>query len=312
MLSSNEKVTFRQQLNSFDVAMQFLSKEKKTLDQSPPNEQIGSENDLQNKNEYITGCMACFKGVKKMFLLRDAGMDEEYEDLSCGPEKNALRAEYRVMTQYLNRIEINIYKILGLENSWFSQQIYEVQKWIAANPKTAIAMTGISAGVLAGALGILTEWGIHVVHILSWGFVPAMGVAANVAVGLFCGFVLGFVLVGFCNWAMTGGTYRTVTEDAARKAREIQSMMEAIREMPGPEFTHQVEQLMGLHETMESTIPSYEDRQCNWCLSEGSEVKIPVKVATCGGQHFMCKTHFQEWYESPQRGGDLRCTVCRT
>ena len=134
--------------------MQFLSKEKKTLDQSPPNEQIDVENDLQNKNEYITGCMACFKGLKKMFLLRDAGMDEEYEDLSCGPEKNALCAEYRVMTQYLNRIEINIYKILGLENSWFSQQIYEVQKWIAANPKTAIAMTGISAGVLAGAVGI--------------------------------------------------------------------------------------------------------------------------------------------------------------
>ncbi|CAL1156888.1 unnamed protein product [Cladocopium goreaui] len=144
----------RRQLDSFDVAMQFLSKEKKTLDQSPPNEQIDVENDLQNKNEYITGCMACFKGLKKMFLLRDAGMDEEYEDLSCGPEKNALCAEYRVMTQYLNRIEINIYKILGLENSWFSQQIYEVQKWIAANPKTAIAMTGISAGVLAGAVGI--------------------------------------------------------------------------------------------------------------------------------------------------------------
>jgi len=312
MFSSNEKVTFRRQLDSFDVAMQFLSKEKKTLDQSPPNEQIDVENDLQNKNEYITGCMACFKGLKKMFLLRDAGMDEEYEDLSCGPEKNALCAEYRVMTQYLNRIEINIYKILGLENSWFSQQIYEVQKWIAANPKTAIAMTGISAGVLAGAVGILTESGIHLLSSLSLGFVPAMGVAANVAVGLVGGLVLGGVLVFLCNLALSRGTYRKVTEDAARKAREIQSMMEAIREMPSPEFTRQVEQLMALHESMESTIPSYEDRQCNWCLSEGSEVKIPVKVATCGGQHFMCKTHFQEWYESPQRNGDLRCTVCRT
>lgn len=70
--------------------------------------------------------MESFLNVKEVLLVRDVSMDRNYETLSPGQEKDALDSVYFEMTKLLNIIEVNIYKILGVENEWFSQQIYVV------------------------------------------------------------------------------------------------------------------------------------------------------------------------------------------
>lgn len=137
-----------------------------------------------------------------------------------------------------------------------------------------------------------------------------LGVGPNIVVGAILGTILGSVAVLGVHFALSEHGYKKATEFAAEHDAKIRSMVDMMRDISGEDFVRELQTLTSECGQIQSILPAVEDRLCYFCLSERSEVNIPVKTSGCQGQHFMCKEHFQEWIQT-SRGRDVRCCICQ-
>ena len=306
------KQGFENQLLTTRDASMALGKELKHLHDL---QNTGSEwseqekEDFQNKTEHIQGALACFRGISQMLQMKDITIANRYDDLDPGKEKDELIRIYKSMTRIAERMEANIYKLLGVENSWFSAQYKEYRRWIGENPLKASTIVGCCAGFLSGALALLSEHGFHLFQAVGLTQ-SALTVGHCALIGGVAGFVVGIAILAAVNYANSYYAERYLTADSKNQMQRVNQMVEQLKAMPDTQFLQELENFQKICNKLSDTIPDHDDRICNICLSEGREVEAPLKTPGCLGMHFMCKNH---WHSYLQRCGTgvPKCPVCR-
>ena len=301
---------FFKALEGSELAAERLKVELKRLESGDVQSVLTTEdafevglNELGHKIQHINGVLACYKDVRKALCLKEMAIRDNYEDLTPGPKKTELDKILIDMAQLLADSEVHLYRILGVEDGWFSRQTYELKLWARENPKTAGGIVVGCAAFLGGVLGLLNHEGIKVFFLLHIVSAP-LSLPTTIITGGVIG--AGLAVLGLCSYRNWG--YTSAEAEAQSHLQQVRQMVEEIQKVPNQVFLSKLSEISTQCNLALGTIPKSEDRLCNICLSEGKDVEAPVKAPHCQGNHWMCKAHWEQWMD---QAGNTRCTICR-
>ena len=275
----------------------------------------------KHKKEYMECALDCFKeihhllhlkevSIREQILRHDNDLEEEEE------ERHRLDHLLGEMANTFDKMETHFYRILGVEDGWFSVQTERWRSWVMMNPgaagctvatvATCGATFGSGVGMLFFLLGIRISSLLHLLHI-GIPTLPFMTPGLGAVLG-------GSYLSGrlLHHWACTPAWDSVYLVDKAKNdIAKVKDMVAEVERAPNQQFLEALKKLEGDAEEAFNTLPlDHRDRLCVLCLSDGAEVSAPVKAPGCKGAHFMCKDHWEEWTQQPG-GVDRRCSVCR-
>jgi len=293
------------------MAMRKQLKHVKTCQSSGPELSEQGKEDLKNKAEHLQGALGCYSAIRKMLIGRSLAIEDEYDDLEPGEDKDLLIQVYDRMSNMASRTEINIYKLLGVEDSWFSARGLKFKRWALENPKVACTIVTTCAGAFLGALALLSENGIDILMQLHLS--RTLHTVGQIALfGGVAGACIGVLLLLAVHLAKSDYAEAYKTDEANAKVQQVNQTLEEIKRLPHSVFLEELKNLEEMCTELNRTIPDHDDRMCAICLSEGTEVKAPIKTPGCKGMHFMCKNHWRQYLRHSGTGvHNTRCPVCR-
>ena len=289
------------------MQVNFLKRQIELTCSSPDDDQ---RMELKDKLEFINGVIEMYKKTEQLYKLKELAIYQEFETLDECPRREEMGKTFTKMTVHLTMMEVQMYKVLGVENSWFSMKIHEIKRWVTENLEDAAAGVGILSGALAGLFWI--GYALIAEPIYYLGLVKGMaallaaaagGVAVGVVVGSFA------VLILYFTW--TESCFTPVTDKALTHIQQVKSMAAVLETVPNDAFCQKLDEMVALSDKVVGELPDQPDRLCCICLEEGSGVIAPVRTPGCQGHHYMCRDHWGN-YCSSRAGRNMLCPVCRT
>ncbi|CAE7945601.1 unnamed protein product [Symbiodinium sp. KB8] len=282
-----------------------LPAHQEQAEEDRPQDGNAETKDLTQKLEYLKGTLAMYDDVKYVLRLKDMAIERAYARLS-GAEKDRAEQVYMKMIELLNKMEGQMYKILGTENPWFNAQVRMTRRWLLEQPGEAACGFVSIAAFVSGCLSMLCEFGVHPFY---WaGLVKApLSVAAMFGVGAVGGACLGALFVIALHYGLSTDCWVFLTDTSKSHVADINRMVQAMQQVEDDKFLDSLDEILKSMSGFSSAIPDVPDRLCQICLEEGHNVVAPVKAPRCKGSHFMCKQHWKRYIEN----FDDRCPQCR-
>ncbi|CAE7689269.1 PPR10 [Symbiodinium sp. CCMP2592] len=267
-----------------------------------------AQKDLRLKLDYFKGMVAMYEDVKYVVRRKDVDIDRTYRKLSSNG-KILADSVYEKMTRLLDHVEAQIYRVLGIEDSWFGVQILQTKRWLLEHPIKTVSGIGTLTAVVSGALGLLCHLGHHIffdAHLVS----APLSLPAMFGTGAVMGFAAGCLIALGLYFLLTTDCFEFLTDTSKSEIDRISSVVDTMMGLSDEQFVKCLDDLMESCANLSQAVPHHEDRHCCVCLESGLSVTAPVKAPRCKGSHFMCKSHWKD-YASSIYGKNNICPQCR-
>ena len=214
------------------------------------------------------------------------------------------------MTAHLNKMELQMYMILGVENSWFHIRVHETRRWVKQNPYKAAGGLFAWTAAFTGLCTFLYQTGVTGFSALGLleGTITVGKILLTSASTALC---IGILAIGIAYfvWQWKEESCIGVTR-AEKYMQDVHRMVALIEHLPNDAFDNQLDHMIAASDKLINELPIGEDQKCRICLKEGKDVIAPVRAPRCDSHHYMCKSHWQDYIQHPC-GRKKSCPVCR-
>ncbi|CAJ1401038.1 unnamed protein product [Effrenium voratum] len=206
------------------------------------------QKDLRAKYETLKGVEQIYAAVKDLLETKSLAIGSSY-DLSVdgSEEKDQFNKVYVEMKQVLDILQIRLYRILGLPDSWFGLNMGYVSSWVDENPRKALGLVVAGGAILGGGAAYYhAANGFCLFYRFFYGAgnvcaCNSWGMAASAALGAGTGVIFVAVAV-LCAQQLV----RTVKYKAAADPTDLQQALEVVehvKKLPDAEFINQLSKI---------------------------------------------------------------------